>query len=141
MSCPLCERVLKTQNNQYQYLIKEFRHSYLYLGEHQYYRGYCVLVSKEHHREMADISSPQRELIFQELMESSQIIQAVMKPKKMNLCSLGNVVDHLHWHLFPRYEDDPNFLNPPWLQMHLFETARVNQEERDRLISLFHDKR
>ena len=134
MKCALCERVNQIRNNSYPYLIHEFKNSYLCLGEHQFYEGYCVLVSKNHHREMADIPSPEREEIFQEMMQASGLIQKVFRPKKMNLCSLGNVVEHLHWHFFPRYESDENFRNPPWLQMHLFDSAKVTQEKRIELI-------
>lgn len=134
MNCALCERVKSILAGSYPYLIHEFPHSYLLLGEHQFYRGYCVLVSKSHHREMADIPSPEREEIFQEMMTTSSVIQKVFKPKKMNLSSLGNVVEHLHWHFFPRYEDDINFKNPPWLQMDQFENAEISAEERDKII-------
>lgn len=132
--CPLCDRVLSTKNNQYPYLIKEFKHSYLYLGEHQYYQGYSVLVSKEHFREMSDIPSPLREEIFTEMMQVSDALIKTFKPKKMNLSSYGNVVEHLHWHFFPRYEDDPQFTNPPWLQMHLFDSNKVSDQLREELI-------
>jgi diadenosine tetraphosphate (Ap4A) HIT family hydrolase len=135
MNCPLCERVESIEKGKYPYLIHEFKNSYLLLGEHQFYRGYCVLVSKSHHKEMADIASPEREEIFQEMMISSQVIQKTFNPKKMNLSSLGNVVEHLHWHFFPRYQEDKDFLNPPWLQMHLFEGAKVGVKERDELIN------
>ncbi|HXH31411.1 MAG TPA: HIT family protein [Bacteriovoracaceae bacterium] len=134
--CPLCQRVLLTAKNQYPYLIHEFDHSYLMLGEHQYYLGYCVLVTKDHHREMADVPSPKREELFQEMMRASAAIQQVFKPKKMNLCSLGNVVEHLHWHFFPRYGEDENFKNPPWLQMDKFENAKVSAEKRAELIAM-----
>jgi diadenosine tetraphosphate (Ap4A) HIT family hydrolase len=134
MNCPLCERLEQAKLGIYPFLIHEFPHSYFMLGEHQYYSGYCVLVSKHHHREMADIPSPEREEIFQEMMKASHLVQKVFSPKKMNLCSLGNVVEHLHWHFFPRYEDDTNFKNPPWLQMHLFEDAKPSVSERDLLI-------
>lgn len=136
MSCALCERVKNTKDEQYPYLIHEFKHSYLYLGEHQYYKGYCVLVTKDHYREMTDVPSPKREELFQEMMLAHEAIQAVFQPKKMNMCSLGNVVDHVHWHFFPRYENDPNFKNPPWLQMSEFESARVTPLERDKLIEM-----
>ncbi|HXH76847.1 MAG TPA: HIT family protein [Bacteriovoracaceae bacterium] len=129
MECALCERVKITSQGKYPFLIHEFENSYLMLGEHQYYAGYSVLVSKSHHKEMADIPSPEREILFQEMMKASKVIQAFFKPKKMNLCSLGNVVEHLHWHFFPRYADDANFTNPPWLQMDQFENARVTPEE------------
>lgn len=136
MSCPLCDRVKNTADGNYPYLIHEFKHSYLYLGEHQFYRGYCVLVSKNHYREMTDIPTGEREIIFQEMMISHEAIQKVFNPKKMNMCSLGNVVDHVHWHFFPRYADDTEFKNPPWLQMHLFDSARVAPAERDKLIEM-----
>lgn len=132
--CPLCDRVSSTKNNQYPFLIKEFTHSYLYLGEHQFYQGYCVLVTKNHYREMSDIPSPIREEIFAEMMKVSDALITTFQPKKMNLASYGNVVEHLHWHFFPRYEDDPQFTNPPWLQMHLFDSKKVSVELRDELI-------
>lgn len=136
MECTLCERVLKTQRGEYPFLIHEFKHSFLFLGEHQFYRGYCVLVSKSHHKEMADIPSPEREELFQEMMLTSKALQKVFTPKKMNLSSLGNVVEHLHWHFFPRYASDENFSNPPWLQMHLFDSAKVAPTEREKLIEM-----
>jgi diadenosine tetraphosphate (Ap4A) HIT family hydrolase len=37
-----------------------------------------------------------------------------MAPDKINLASLGNVVPHLHWHVIPRFADDPHFPNPVW---------------------------
>lgn len=137
--CQLCERVISTKNNQYKFLIKEFKNSYLYLGEHQFYQGYCVLVSKEHFIEMSDIPSPIREEIFQEMMQASDAIKKAFNPQKMNLASYGNVVEHLHWHFFPRYADDPLFTNPPWLQMHLFDTKKVSDELRDDLIALIRE--
>lgn len=125
MGCSLCEKNQQSLNNISPYLIHEFKYSYLYLGDHQYYKGYSVLVTKEHYREMTDIPEEIRGEFFQEMMKSHDVIQKVFQPKKMNMCSLGNVVDHIHWHFFPRYEDDQNFKNPPWLQMHLFHEAKI----------------
>lgn len=136
MSCALCERVGKTKLNEYPYLVHEFKNSYLYLGEHQYYKGYCVLVTKGHYREMTDVPEEIRNELFQEMMKAHAVIQKVFQPKKMNMCSLGNVVDHVHWHFFPRYADDVNFKNPPWLQMHEFDNARIAPTERAKLIEL-----
>lgn len=136
MNCSLCGRVTQTQENQYPYLIHEFENSYLYLGEHQFYRGYSVLVTKEHFREMTDLPEVKREAFFKEMMMAHLALEKVFRPKKMNMCSLGNVVDHVHWHFFPRYESDPDFKNPPWLQMHLFDSAKVSPQERDELIKI-----
>lgn len=140
MNCPLCQRVENTAKKNYPFLIHEFPHSYLYLGEHQFYRGYSVLVSKDHYREMTDLPSNIRDAFFHEMMKAHAAIGEVFEPKKMNLCSLGNVVDHVHWHFFPRYEDDVHFKNPPWLQMDQFESARVAPMERDKLIEMIQKK-
>lgn len=133
--CQLCERVKLTQKQEYSFFIKEFKHSYLYLGEHQFYQGYSVLVTKDHYREMSDIASPIREEIFSELMMSSDALIKTFNPKKMNLASYGNVVEHLHWHLFPRYEDDPHFTNPPWLQMSEFDSKKTSPSLKNELLA------
>ncbi len=136
MSCSLCDRVQKTTSGAYSYLIHEFKNSYLYLGEHQFYKGYCVLVTKNHYREMTDIPTALQVKLFEEMMIVHSALERCLGPKKMNMCSLGNVVDHVHWHFFPRYANDPNFKNPPWLQMHLFDTAQTTETQRVEMIDL-----
>jgi diadenosine tetraphosphate (Ap4A) HIT family hydrolase len=37
-----------------------------------------------------------------------------LRPHKMNLASLGNSVPHVHWHVIPRFRDDPHFPSPSW---------------------------
>lgn len=125
MNCPLCERVNLTKAGNYPYLIHEFKNSYLMLGEHQFFEGYSVLVLKEHFREMTDLPKSLQAEFFEEMMISSKAIENAFGPKKMNMCSLGNVVDHVHWHFFPRYENDPQFTDPPWLRMKMFDSAKV----------------
>ena len=134
MSCSLCEKINNTRNGFSPHLINEFKNSFLYLGEHQYYAGYCVLVSKSHYREMTDMPTAIRGEFFHEMMVAHEAIEKAFKPKKMNMCSLGNVVDHIHWHFFPRYADDQNFKNPPWLQMHLFDMAKPEPQEVEEII-------
>lgn len=136
MNCSLCDRVKLTQEKKYPYLIHEFTHSYLMLGEHQFFKGYCVLVAKNHFKEMTDMPSTMQAEMFQEMMKVSKTLENHFKPAKMNLCSLGNVVPHVHWHFFPRYSDDPQFTDPPWLRMKEFESARVTPEEARELIDI-----
>ncbi len=136
MACPLCDRLKLSGDKKYPYLIHEFKNSYLYLGEHQFYRGYCVLVTKDHYKEMTDIPEEQRIEVFQEMMIASKLIEKTFSPNKMNMCSLGNVVPHVHWHFFPRYISDRDFKNPPWLQMHNFDSAKIGPEQRDELIEM-----
>lgn len=127
--CPLCEREQQLLQNKYPYLIHEFPHSWWLLGEHQYYRGYSVLLVKGHAREMTDLDARVSGAIFQELLVAQRATEQAFRPHKMNLHSLGNVVPHMHWHLFPRYSDDPHKLDPVWLKMHEFATKNVSPEE------------
>ncbi len=140
MNCSLCERVVLTKDGKYPYLIYEFPHSYLMLGEHQFFRGYCVLVSKGHYKEMTDMPPVMQTGLFQEMMKVSVVLQEHFRPAKMNMCSLGNVVPHVHWHFFPRYSEDPHFKDPPWLRMHLFDTAKISTEEARELIETLRSK-
>lgn len=129
MSCPLCDRELALKQNTYPYLIKEFRHSWWLVGDHQFYPGYTVLLLKGHSREMSDLEPEVAKEVFGELMLAHKAVESVYRPHKMNLHSLGNVVDHIHWHLFPRYADDPYRLKPVWLQMDEFATKSISGAE------------
>lgn len=137
MTCALCEREQKLLRGEYPYLIHEFDHSWWLLGEHQYYEGYSVLLLKGHARELTELSTQRSLAVFAELLQAQSCVERVLKPHKMNLCSLGNVVDHVHWHLFPRYANDPKRENPPWLQMGEFSSKNISPEEAQVTIEKF----
>src|SRR5437899_512684 len=55
-----------------------------------------------------------------------------LSPRKMHYELLGNTVAHLHWHLFPRYADDPNPTRPIWEHTHV--AKEVSEAEYARTV-------
>ena len=43
-----------------------------------------------------------------------RVLRAAMRPLKINIASLGNKVTHVHWHVIPRFRDDPHFPESIW---------------------------
>jgi diadenosine tetraphosphate (Ap4A) HIT family hydrolase len=52
------------------------------------------------------------------MLRVARAVDKAFSPRKMNYELLGNTVAHLHWHLFPRYEGDPNPNRPTWENAH-----------------------
>jgi diadenosine tetraphosphate (Ap4A) HIT family hydrolase len=92
-----------------------FPHSVALLGTWQYYRGYCVLVARSHARELSGLADEERRAYLDEMCLLARAIEAAFQPHKLNYELLGNQVPHLHWHLFPRYLDDPDRQTAVWL--------------------------
>ena len=42
------------------------------------------------------------------------VLVADLRPAKLNLAALGNMVPHLHWHLIARFDWDSRFPAPVW---------------------------
>jgi diadenosine tetraphosphate (Ap4A) HIT family hydrolase len=59
----------------------------------------------------------------------------VLAPDKINLASLGNVVAHVHWHVIPRYDDDPEPRNPIWVRPLSERRKALPLAERDALLA------
>lgn len=90
------------------------------------YPGFCRVIWRDHVREMSDLSREDRLLLNEAVHEVELAVREVMKPTKVNVASLGNVVPHLHWHVIPRYTDDAHFPAPVW-------AAAVRQTEETHL--------
>lgn len=138
--CLICERVKSAREGKNSHLIHEFKNSYLVLGDHQFFKGYCVLLLKSHVRELHELPSDQQKELFEELMTSGKVIHEAFKPWKMNYSCYGNQVPHVHWHIFPRYETDPDHLKQPWLHSAEFEKHPVQETGRVERIKLIQSK-
>lgn len=113
-NCRLCNRVQSFINAPDERLIFNFNHSILISGDHHFYEGYSVLISKIHAKEIHHLTPNQQNGIWKELMLVSRAIELAYSPLKLNLASLGNQDPHCHWHIFPRYGDDPSHKDHPW---------------------------
>jgi diadenosine tetraphosphate (Ap4A) HIT family hydrolase len=78
------------------------------------YPGFCRVIWHAHVREMTDLAADERLQFMQAVWQVEAALRDVMRPLKINLASLGNVVPHQHWHVIPRYADDAHFPAPVW---------------------------
>jgi diadenosine tetraphosphate (Ap4A) HIT family hydrolase len=76
--------------------------------------GLCRVIVNAHVREMSDLPELDRTRVMQMVFAVERALRELLKPDKINLASLGNVVPHLHWHVIPRFADDVHFPNAVW---------------------------
>ncbi|MEY4143119.1 MAG: hypothetical protein RLZZ173_573, partial [Pseudomonadota bacterium] len=76
--------------------------------------GYCRIIWNRHVAEMSDLSQVEREILMALVDVAEFAIRRVMHSQKINIASLGNQVPHLHWHVIPRFVDDPFFPGSIW---------------------------
>jgi diadenosine tetraphosphate (Ap4A) HIT family hydrolase len=65
-------------------------------------------------REIIDLSSADQALLLREIGQASRAIKKALKPEKLNVAALGNVVPQLHVHVIARFTDDPAWPRPIW---------------------------
>lgn len=115
--CSLCQKIADYHQRHADELVWEFATSMVFLGPWQYYEGYCVVTAKSHFTELFEVCPQDRHTLMDEVALTAKAIHAVVKPRKINYEWLGNQVPHLHWHLFPRQQSDPNHLQAVWLDI------------------------
>jgi diadenosine tetraphosphate (Ap4A) HIT family hydrolase len=74
------------------------------------------VVWQAHVKEMTDLSDEDRLHLMEVVFAVESVVRELLVPDKINLASLGNFVPHLHWHVIPRYTDDPHFPQPIWAE-------------------------
>src|ERR687888_2776763 len=128
--CPFCAKLARLADLPADELVWQFPHSVVLLGPWQFYHGYCILVARTHATELTNLPDAERHAYFDELCHLARAVETAFRPRKLNYELLGNQVPHLHWHLFPRYMDDPDALQPVWIALNRAET---DPAERQRL--------
>jgi diadenosine tetraphosphate (Ap4A) HIT family hydrolase len=84
------------------------------LIEDRDYPGFCRVILKRHVSEMTDLDAATRQRLMRVVFATEQALRQLMRPVKINLASLGNMVAHLHWHVIPRFADDRHYPGSIW---------------------------
>lgn len=129
----VCDRLGWWRSGENPYFIAEFDHSIFVVGDHQYHRGYCVLLLKDHVRDLHELPPDVQLSTFQDLMRATNAVVKTFHPDKMNHACLGNGVPHNHWHIIPRYASDPHFMEPPFTQGAEFKQYLIDVETARKL--------
>ncbi len=105
--CPLCDMHGET-------VLWQDAFCRVILADEPDYLGFLRVILNAHVKEMTDLSAADQTALMRVVFATEAALREVLAPDKVNLASLGNVVPHLHWHVIPRFEDDPHFPNPVW---------------------------
>ncbi|HEX9758721.1 MAG TPA: HIT family protein [Nitrospiria bacterium] len=126
--CSICDHLFSESPLR----IKEFPLSTLFLQQDQFFPGYCVLESKRHICELFDLDFENRSTLIEEINLAAQLLFKTFKPDKINYAFLGNQVPHMHWHLVPRWKNDPAWPDSIWAMPH--ESLVLPEDEYKKLI-------
>ena len=138
--CPFCGP--QPEVNDYKFKIASLRISTLYLFRDQRFRGYCLLVFDPYHAtSLAQLPQHEYDAFMLDLKQAGQALQRALHPDHMNYECLGNSGPHLHWHVIPRYQNDPRWGQPVWegWQRNEFNVNRVvigDQQYQDLITSI-----
>lgn len=109
LDCPLCA----TNGGE---LLWQNDFARVILADEAGYPGFCRVVLKQHIAEMTDLSAAERTQLMNIVWAVENAVRTTLNPHKINLACLGNMVPHLHWHIIPRWQEDPHFPAPIWAQ-------------------------
>ena len=76
--------------------------------------GFCRVIWRRHVAEMSALDAGEAHHLMNVVLATERALRALLRPDKINLASLGNLVPHLHWHVIPRWKDDSHFPAPIW---------------------------
>ena len=82
-----------------------------FLDIHPHALGHCVVIPKKHRTDIFDLPTEEQKQLIPSVQHVMKKIQDVLHPTGFNVGwnngkVAGQVVPHLHVHIFPRYESD-----------------------------------
>jgi|SRR3990167_2051242 len=115
-NCLICQKIKQIKQNKNRHFVYELKTGYVVIGDNQFYKGYTLFICKKHNTELNQLTHSFALNFLKDMMLVSDAVWDAFKPSKLNYELLGNSEPHLHWHIIPRYKNDPNRTSPIWGQ-------------------------
>jgi len=135
MDCSACTRIARIAEGKNPDHLATFAESYVTLADEQAYRGYCILLLKEHQDHLDALPLERQARLWDEVARVATVLRRELDPVRINYACLGNLVTHVHWHVIPRYGDDPEAQHPIWVRPLAERRIALAAEERAELVA------
>jgi len=96
------------------FLLGEFELCALLLLNDASYPWFILLPKREDISEIHQLSETDQQQLMRESMYFSHCLEQVLRPDKLNIAALGNVVPQLHIHHIARFRTDACWPAPVW---------------------------
>ena len=97
-------------------LLGATRHAVVLLNRYPYASGHLLVAPRVHTCDLAALSVEAHAGLAEALRAAEATLRRELQPQGMNLgmnlgeCAGAGIVDHLHWHVVPRWAGDTNFM-------------------------------
>jgi diadenosine tetraphosphate (Ap4A) HIT family hydrolase len=135
MTCSACDRIARIAEGRNPDFIATLAESHVTLADEQLYRGYCILLLKDHHEHLDELPLDRQVRLWEDVVRVAGVLRRQLAPVRLNYACLGNLVTHVHWHVTPRYADDPEAQHPIWVRPLAERRVSLPAPERQQLIA------
>ncbi len=129
MGCPACDRIKGIRRDPA--FLAELEESYAVLADAQGYPGWCTLLLKDHAEHLDALPVGCQRALFEDVARVAAAVLKAFSPRRLNYECLGNVTPHVHWHIIPRYVDDPDPGATVWVRPAAEREAPATPAQRD----------
>jgi len=89
--------------------IKDYKFWHVELRSNQNYLGWCLVILNRHLEDLMDISAEEKNELFSITKDLRNTLRKAFNPDMINYASLGNVTQHVHLQVVPRYKQAVEF--------------------------------
>ena len=113
--CFFCRKSQEAADAKNHIVIRE-RQCFALLNTYPYNAGHLMVAPYKHTGEIDELSAQEITEISALVVRCKQLLAKAIKPHGFNIglnlgrCAGAGVLDHVHWHIVPRWDGDTNFM-------------------------------